>query len=157
MAELFEIERKCNTWIYTAVSGPQILQNVYKAEYNIPLVHVACFFRYIMKDGQAIERTQLSQCFIFFLLDKCILFIYFLKLFYNLLHLYWLGINIWVFLQERRELLECEYLPPPIPTKRSQQMTAKLIFCIHPRVQSYSVFRRIYIPCSVPTTWWVKT
>ena len=59
-------------------------------------------------------QLKLANVLFFLLsLDKCILFIYFIKLFCKLLHLYGLIINIRVNPQERRVLLECEYLLLP--------------------------------------------
>ena len=97
----------------------------------------------IWKMANPLRGRSLAKVLFLFILDKCILFIYFIKLFCKLLHIYGLRLNILVLLQERRERIECDTWPPPFPKKESKQMNANSL------TPCYVGF---YIPCSVPTT-----
>ena len=91
--------------------------------------------------------VNLLICLFVFILNKCILFIYFIKLYWNLLQ----TVHLFGCYFKKGGNFRIRMLTPIPLKKESKQMTAKVIFWINVRVQSYSVLYSAFnVQCQQP-------
>ena len=95
--------------------------------------------------------------FYLFYYDKCILFIHCINFFWQTFTSIWADKKYMVTPSRKDGTPRIRLLTPTeFQIMESKQMTARVIYCVHLRVRLTPCSIGFYIPCSVPTTEWLK-